>query len=689
MAKAATAPPHQPAAVTSAGRPLLWLALICVLGAGLRFYRLGSLPPGLFADEALVSLFARQVASAHWFPVYFPQGFGGYHPAIVYLTVLARWLTANHPLAVRFGVAAAGVASLPLVYLALRAVFALDMPSPRATRLALLGTLTLTITFSSVAVNRLGFEVMLPAAAGAGVVGLLAVGLRTGRRRYYWLAGLALGLAQYTYYSARFLPLAVTGALLWVALVAGRPTWRSRLLDLAHTAAASLVIYAPLGLYFWRNPGLFLARAAATTQGLTAAGPVAALGHLLAAAARTLLAISLPGFGDQLARHNLPGRPVFDVFLSLLFWLGVFVALRAWRRRSAALLLTWLAALLLPVVIAFEGQSPHFTRLQGALPAMAGLAALGGVALWEVVAAHRPRWATGLLALGLMFSLSVSAYDYFVRWAASPALFDAFQVGEWRAAQLTVTELAAGRVYLSPELISDPEHLDFDLLLRGGPARDIPGPGCLVYVDRPASPVTYLVDVLQDPLTLARLSTLYPAGHAGAPILHAPEPWPLYGVYQVPAGAAAVPVAHASTARFGAGVALAGFEWSPATLHPGQTLTVTLRWQATAAALPDYNVFVHLYLPGGETQSPGVSPQPVAQSDNAPCRGAFATSRWQAGEIVIDVHTLTLPPDYAPDRVGLVVGLYDWATQVRQPVADADALLPDNRLKLADLPVGP
>src|SRR5690606_13837992 len=95
------------------------------------------------------------------------------------------------------------------------------------------------------------------------------------------------------------------------------------------------------------------------------------------------------------------------------------------------------------------------------------------------------------------------------RWARLPALFDAFQLGDWQAAQLARASAQVGPVYLSPELISNPAHPTFSLLLEGLPAREFPGPGCLVYVDRPAAPMTYFVDVLNDQRSADRLARLF------------------------------------------------------------------------------------------------------------------------------------------------------------------------------------
>ncbi|MEJ2211286.1 MAG: hypothetical protein P8129_19910, partial [Anaerolineae bacterium] len=99
------------------------------------------------------------------------------------------------------------------------------------------------------------------------------------------------------------------------------------------------------------------------------------------------------------------------------------------------------------------------------------------------------------------------------------------------------------------------------------------------------------------------------------------------------------------------------------------TLTLTLTWQAVAptpgVAPPveaDYTVFVHLL--AGEEK--------VAQRDSQPCDGECPTSTWQPGRIVVDRHTLSLPPQAPAGPYRLAVGLYLLETGDRAAVLGRD-----------------
>ena len=669
----------------------LALAAITLLGAALRLIGLNTFPLGEYIDEALVNILARDSLATGHFQIYYAESFGGYHPAVVYTAILFRWLMAGSPLALRYGVAVISVLSLPLFFFALRSIFELDEPRPRATGLALIGTRIVALSVAYIINSRTGFEVTLPTPLAAATFLFLAQALRLRRRGYFVLAGAALGLSLYTYYSARLLPLAVTAALAWVALIEGRAAWRARTLDLLVVAGSSVVVALPLLIFFALHPDLFFARVLLTSTATRSAGAAGLPAFLFNSTVHALGGLVLPGFGDVLPRQNVPGRPLFDAFLALCLVLGVVMAARALRRPSRALLLSWAALMLVPAIITMVNNAPHFTRQIAATPALAGLAAVGVLAIWDALSRPRLRgrpWlAGGIIAAGLCFSLAATFQTVFINWPKVPALYGDFLAQDWQAANLAHSRSATQDVFLSPELISRADHTSFDLLLGGGPVRDFPGPACLVTRVPHDRPQTYIVLVTDDPRTINRVAALFPTGHPEPAILHAPGEWADYLIYQVPAGATATAPRQHTEAVFGGAVRLVGYDLSAPAVRPGDTLTVTLYWQALQAPLPDYSMFVHLYLPGGDIGAAGVSPQPVAQNDGAPCGQTFPTPRWQPGEIVVDERALTVPADYPFGSASLGLGMYAWPSLERLPLAGASQPLPDNRLSLGAIKI--
>jgi hypothetical protein len=107
-------------------------------------------------------------------------------------------------------------------------------------------------------------------------------------------------------------------------------------------------------------------------------------------------------------------------------------------------------------------------------------------------------------------------------------------------------------------------------------------------------------------------------------------------------------------------------------LEPGETLTLTVVWQAQRPLVSDYTAFAHLVDEAG---------QGWAGDDHQPYGGLYPTSAWGAGEMVREAFTLTVPADAPPGLYHVQVGWYDPATQTRLPVGEGDAF------RLAVVPV--
>jgi uncharacterized membrane protein len=146
-------------------------------------------------------------------------------------------------------------------------------------------------------------------------------------------------------------------------------------------------------------------------------------------------------------------------------------------------------------------------------------------------------------------------------------------------------------------------------------------------------------------------------------------------------------IEHLLETELGREVALLGFdiaaenEWGkyvsqslPLRVSPGQTIRLSLYWQSVAETDTDYTVFTHLLDDEGRI---------VGQHDGLPGNGLRLTeiwqpaifkltSRWQAGEVVRDVHYLSLSPDCKPGTGTLEVGMYNRWTGQRLSTANGE-----------------
>ncbi|MDH4138131.1 MAG: glycosyltransferase family 39 protein, partial [Anaerolineae bacterium] len=103
-------------------KELLFLAIICAIGAFLRFYQLQSIPFGLFFDEAINGLDAVRVIQQRVYPVYFEANYGR-GALFIYLLALSFKLLGVSVLAMRLVTAVLGVLTILAFYFLFRQFF--------------------------------------------------------------------------------------------------------------------------------------------------------------------------------------------------------------------------------------------------------------------------------------------------------------------------------------------------------------------------------------------------------------------------------------------------------------------------------------------------------------------------------------------------------------------------------------
>jgi 4-amino-4-deoxy-L-arabinose transferase-like glycosyltransferase len=119
---------------------------------------------------------------------------------------------------------------------------------------------------------------------------------------------------------------------------------------------------------------------------------------------------------------------------------------------------------------------------------------------------------------------------------------------------------------------------------------------------------------------------------------------------------------HRVLANLGGLIQLTGCEaW-----QAGESIAVTLFWEAIEAPGEDYQVFVHIE--GGQE---GAGPAGVwGQSDGSPACGLRPTGAWLPGDRVADRRIITPAPEAPAGSYSLVAGLYRLDTGQRLPVLD-------------------
>jgi mannosyltransferase len=103
-------------------------------------------------------------------------------------------------------------------------------------------------------------------------------------------------------------------------------------------------------------------------------------------------------------------------------------------------------------------------------------------------------------------------------------------------------------------------------------------------------------------------------------------------------------------AQFGDSLTLRRAVW-PATVKPGESLSILLWWAADAPPPQDYTVSAFLLDSAGVLR---------AQRDSYPADGRAPTSVWTPGQFVFDAHRLSLPQHLPPGEYTVGVKLYTW-----------------------------
>ncbi|HVF99446.1 MAG TPA: DUF2723 domain-containing protein [Chloroflexia bacterium] len=138
-------------------------------------------------------------------------------------------------------------------------------------------------------------------------------------------------------------------------------------------------------------------------------------------------------------------------------------------------------------------------------------------------------------------------------------------------------------------------------------------------------------------------------------------------------------MAHQVNRRFGSSIVLAGYTLSPeAEMKPGETLRLTLYWQASERVYERYTAFTHVTDERGDK---------VGQKDDEPQRGYRPTVLWQPGETIADTLEIPISSAAAPGRYRIVTGMYNSVTQQRLAVFGADGTSLGDYVPLAEIVV--
>jgi len=401
--------------------------------------------------------------------------------------------------------------------------------------------------------------------------------------------------------------------------------------------------------------------------------------------------------GYPLPIYNTPDTPFLNPVFSVLAVIGAVLAIRYWKRPEGSLLLGGVIIFILPASLSEDPLHP--VRLIGTLPLLAMLVGWGGT--WVANQASKIRisrtvlvaTANSVIAVSMIFALLAylgmfadpSRYDPPGFWYSVPHnyMIAHSEALEWletvkeptyvprsildtpagyyivqRSAFLTVTtwarhplsELPAGQ-FFAPLY----DYFQTAILMNSDPCTALLLPNEKTIVILPCSAANPL---MPEPIS--------PQTH----MLKSPFGWDIARITPVVARPFVPPqfVASQSLTTIGQGLKLVGEE-VPANVTPGQKVSIVLDWQVEKLQPTDiFSVVQLIDLNYGQHGS----------SDQWTLGYLFPSARWQIGDIIPDLHQITVPAD-------LPTGIFRWGAGVYVPPSKSRLLIQPQDSDLNDL----
>jgi 4-amino-4-deoxy-L-arabinose transferase-like glycosyltransferase len=660
------------------------LALMLIAGA-LRFYELGTWPPGLYHDEAYNGLDALRVLAGDR-PLYFAANHGR-EPLFIYLVSLSVDWLGRSVYALRFPSAIIGTLFIPAAYWMARELF--------GKRVGLLTAALAAITLWPLHLSLISFRagslpLFLALAIGAGVHAY-----RSGRAWHWIVAGLLYGLTFYTYLASRFTPIALLLMLL-VLLITRRDIrlWRN-LVIFAVTVALVLTPLIFTALTQWEvvmgRPGDLSIFNPAINHG----DPIGTLVRSTANAVGMFF-----WSGDRIPRHNVPYRSVFDPILAIFFALGlmrlIIAALKpaprpqplpdflqpgpdmpytprvqSLSKLSSLFVLIWIPVMLLPTILAED--SPHFLRAVGVLPIALIVPAIGLNTLGQWLATRGWRALSYVIIAGVLIVSGAWTVRDYSRYAVDAETAYAFEDASVQLAQQARSDLQAGyRLFVAERFARDWTSVPF--LIGAAYTSISDGSAAPIDATQPATlflwPYETWSQVLTDqPQPLRVKVTAGPLAQGDL------DPQPHVGYLNVQleplAGETAPP-----EAQFENGLKLLAHSVEAADANHWRLRTL---WQIDQPIAADHTFFVHLRAPN----------EVLAAQDGDSGDGFYPLKLWRPGDVILDERLIEVPPQ--ADRVQLLIelGVYDRVTGQRVKVIDSAPPVIDQAILLGGPTGGP
>lgn len=479
---------------------LILLILILAVAAAVRFIALDTYPNGCQSDECNNGLDALKWLSGDYPYLPYAETNEGQATLFTYIIALFVALFGQSVATMRMVSAFAGTLTVLAFYFLARELY--------GQRIALLTAALLAADRWHLTFSRIVYElILMPLALSLQVLFLLKA-LKTGRRRWWALSGMMLALGMNTYTAYRVVPFFFAAYFAYWLI-----THRQRLLrdleGMVVFAAGAAIAVAPLGAYTIRNWHVFISRInhISVFRDVEAAGSYAPLWSNLR---KTLTMFNWQG--DSAALNNLPGAPLLQATVAVLFVLGLIWALRWFWREIPFLTLLWFGAVASLAVLSVAHEAPTARRPIALAPLIYLWVGAVFAQIWQgwESAWGQKRWRPLAVALSalVIFVAAANIHTYFQVQAVHPSVWLAYSPNESAVGAYLAGVPRERRIYMTPQYT---HHSAVRFI--GGP-HDIIPLNLALHVplrDDPGGDVDFILEPVDERL-IPLLQQLYPAG---------------------------------------------------------------------------------------------------------------------------------------------------------------------------------
>jgi 4-amino-4-deoxy-L-arabinose transferase-like glycosyltransferase len=385
---------------------LFWAAGLTLIAFLLRAVMAGQIPVMLTGDEGSTGIDALQFRLG---TVNSPFGIFGWHPfpsLYFFIESLGVALFGQTTEALRYPSALAGALTVGGLYLLVRVMY--------GHRHALAAAVFLSALHLHMHFSRLGVMNIWDGLWYLIALGGLWYGWHSGKRAYWIIAALGLGIGQYFYATTRTLFVAVP-LLLIVATVIDRSGWRRNARNLLPALAALAAVLLPLAWYVATHMDQYLADI--KTNSILGPWMEVAMREQGLPAWRIILKQLGLGFGGyfsvNLSFWYRPDTPILRTLPAVFFLFGLVMLIPRLRETRTWVPLLWLAAY--GMIVSLSESAPAAQRLPGVGAAVALVVAFGAVEFVAILSNLFParKWVMGIATVLLVGGMAFDELRFY------------------------------------------------------------------------------------------------------------------------------------------------------------------------------------------------------------------------------------------------------------------------------------